>query len=68
MTNRHVSVKFQYTILFYTEVNQVLENPNHEYFGITHEGNLLKPDSFMINETNQLCYRKPELFQYKMIS
>ena len=38
----------------YTEVNQVLENPNHDYFGIT--------------ETNQLCFRKPELFQYNLRS
>ena len=37
---------------------------NHDYFGITPVGNQLKHDSYRINETTQLCFRKPELFHY----
>ena len=47
----------------YTEVNQVLENLNHDYFGITETTPSLL--SFGVH-SNQLCIRKPELFQYKI--
>ena len=42
--------------IYYTEINQVKENLNHDYFGITPVGNLIKLDSNRVNETNQFCF------------